>query len=85
MQVPLSTLTDRAKGRHSSPKDAYEKQQKLTPEEEATLLDWLRLKAQMGVSWTQTNSESELLKFQGRRLGKSDEKDMRRLCRAQPV
>ena len=69
MQVPLSTLTDRAKGRHSSPKDAYEKQQKLTPEEEATLLDWLRLKAQMGVSWTPEELRERAAEISGKKIG----------------
>ena len=52
LQVAKSTLSDRAKGRHISFEKASQARQTLTPEEEQTLLDWCRQRAQESRPWS---------------------------------
>jgi len=58
LQVAKSTLSDRAKGRHISFEKASQARQTLTPEEEQTLLDWCRQRAQESRPWSPQELES---------------------------
>ena len=52
VQVKLSTLTDRAKGRHDDWKSGFAKRQLLTPAQEKTLVQWAKHQAEIGLPYS---------------------------------
>ena len=68
-QIPLSTLTDRAKGRHRSWRDVSAKRQLLSPEQEAALVDWCILRGSMGEPWSAAELCNEATAISGKEVG----------------
>jgi len=70
LQISRSTLSDRAKGRHTSWEKSCRARQKLTPEEEQTLLDWCRQRAQEGRPWSPQELRAHAQAISGGKIGK---------------
>ena len=71
LQLALTTLADRGKGRHTSRSEASAKRQLLTPEQEQTLVDWIKHQASMGLPFSKKELESRASKMAGRKVGKT--------------
>ena len=69
LQVAKSTLSDRAKGRHISFEKASQARQTLTPEEEQTLLDWCRQRAQESRPWSPQELRAHARAISGKEIG----------------
>jgi len=69
-QVAKSTLSDRAKGRHTSFEKASQARQTLTPEEEQTLVDWCRQRAQESRPWSPQELRAHARAISGKEIGK---------------
>lgn len=70
-KIALSTLTDRAKGRHNSSASAYTTRQLLTPEQEDTLIDRVKHQAEMGLPFSRKDLEAKAAAISGKAIGKS--------------
>src|SRR6266704_6813228 len=68
-QVKLSTLTDRAKGRHYSWKNSCAKQQLLTPEQEETLCKWAEHHAEIGLPYSGADLCAKAAAISGKKVG----------------
>lgn len=68
-QVAKSTLSDRAKGRHISFEKASQARQTLTLEEEQTLLDWCRQRAQEFRPWLPQELRAHARAISGKEIG----------------
>ena len=69
LQVARSTLSDRAKGCHTSWKQSSQARQTLTPEEEQTLLEWCRQRAQEGRPWIPQELRAHAHAISGKTIG----------------
>ncbi len=70
-QIAKSTLSDRAKGRHDSWRNASAKRQLLTQEEEDTLVKWCTHRASMGQPWTRTELRARAEEISGKSVGRT--------------
>jgi len=70
LQIVRSTLSDRASGRHTSKNQASQARQILTPEEEQTLLDWCRQRAQEARPWSAQELRAYAQEIFGKKIGK---------------
>ncbi|KIM40829.1 hypothetical protein M413DRAFT_39802, partial [Hebeloma cylindrosporum] len=68
--VAHSTLTDRAKGRHISLKEASKKKQILAPEAEKALLDWAVQSGETGLPYSKLSLRSHASALRGSIVGK---------------
>ena len=79
LQLALATLTDRGKRRHASRSEANAMRQLLTPEQEQTLVDWVKHCGSMGLPFSKKELEARASTMAGRKVGKSwHKKFMRR-------
>ena len=62
-------LTDRAKGRHRNFAEACSKMQLLTPEQERTLIDWVKHRGEMGLPLSRKDLEAEAEAISGKAVG----------------
>ena len=69
--VQLATPTDRGKRCHASWSEANAMRQLLTPEQEQTLVDWVKLCRSMGLSFSKKELEAQASTMAGRKVGKS--------------
>ena len=70
LQVPISTLMDRAKGCHDTRKNSSAQQQLLTPGEEQALVEWIELHASMGTPFSFVDLHAEATTISGKKVGK---------------
>lgn len=71
LQLAASTLNDRGKGRHASRREASAKRQLLTPDQEQTLVDWVKHQGSMGLPFSKKELEAWASKLAGRQVGVS--------------
>jgi len=71
MKLSLSTLTDRAKGRHQSRRIAAVKRQLLTPEQEVVLVQWTAQRAAMGIPSSKPDIMKHATTISGKKVGKT--------------
>ena len=70
-QLAATTLSNRGKGRHASWSVASAKRQLLTPEQEQTLVDWVKHQGSMGLPYSKKKLEARASEMAGRKVGKS--------------
>ena len=70
-QLAPSTLNDRGKGRHASRREASAKRQLLTPDQEQTLVDWVKHQGSMGLPFSKKELEARASRSAGRTVGVS--------------
>jgi Tc5 transposase DNA-binding domain len=69
VQVKLSTLTDRAKGRHDDWKSGFAKRQLLTPAQEKTLVQWAKHQAEIGLPYSVQDLRIRAAQISGKKVG----------------
>jgi hypothetical protein len=69
VQVKLSTLTDRAKGRHDW-KSSFAKRQLLTPAQEKTLVQWAKHRAEIGLPYSVQDLRIRAAEISGKKVGR---------------
>ena len=71
LQLAASTLNDQGKGHHASRHEASAERQLLTPNQEQTLVDWVKHQGSMGLPFLKKELEAWASKLAGRQVGVS--------------
>lgn len=76
LQFSKSTLTDHGTGHHESQMVASAKRQLLTPEQEQSLVEWIKHRASMGLLLDHKELDAQASILAGRQVGPSLEQEV---------